>query len=131
MNDNLLRGRHIVLYAKGQYHRSLDVMTDMRHLVAKYTFCNFQDVTDKDVLAVVSDVVIPLILGGHCGGDPERLIKQLLSDLLNIATRGNFLTTADVVAGLLSPLRTMKIKEGDKVLINLGEPDFNILPAPK
>lgn len=125
MNDKLYGGRHILLYAKGHYFQSQDLMADLRRLVASYTAQEYAGVTEKDVFTVVCDIAIPLILKN---GNPKLRIEEILTDLLSEARLGNVLNTSDFVSSLLSFLVQAKVKDGDTVILELGEPDFNILP---
>lgn len=125
-SKELFHGRHFVFYARGKYSVN-NPMEDLKRLVADYSDWDFESVTDWDVFRHVCNIVIPLLLESE---NPQKEIERLLGSFLTKVLNGVKLNTEDIVIKLFSFLTRVKTMDGDKVIINLGEPDYNILPAP-
>jgi hypothetical protein len=115
-------GRHFYLYAKNRYQRSGSLMEDVRRLVAEYVGSDPQSLTDGDVLRVFWEVVYPEI--DKLPYRREKLLEIMARLLGNL----QLVSVADLIALMLPILTTVRIKEGGRVLLDLGEPDPTILP---
>ncbi len=122
-NDELFDRRHIMLYAKGHYLRSEDLMADMKLLVAERSAMSPENVRDRDIFRTVCDLAIPLLLAS---GNPKHQIEKLLGNVLKEADIDATLSVSSIISALLSFLAGVKTRE---VIIDLGKPDYSILPA--
>ena len=117
----------IILYAKGHFNEEGDLMEDLRVLVGDYVGIPPGHVSVRDILVVLSDIAIPFLLA-----DPSS--KWRLSELLlSLAEEGSpvrLATPSDFVARkLLEILRGVKVRDMGNVLINLADPNPDLLPV--
>ena len=117
----------IILYAKGHFNEEGDLMEDLRVLVGDYVGIPPGHVSVRNILVVLSDIAIPFLLA-----DPSS--KWRLSELLlSLAEEGSpvrLATPSDFVARkLLEILRGVKVRDMGNVLINLADPNPDLLPV--
>jgi hypothetical protein len=108
--------RHFFLYAKNHYTKSeriRDLLTILSHEVGiplKYAAV-------KDVY----DILVGLFLRYATEYEKRHFFEKLFSEKDSVKI-------GDVIFQLLGALSVVKVRDGDKVLINLGEPDGDVLP---
>jgi hypothetical protein len=117
----------IILYAKGRFNEEGDLMEDLRVLVGDYVGIPPGHVSVRNILVVLSDIAIPFLLA-------DSSSKWQLSELLlSLAEEGSPVrryTPSELVARkLLGILRGVKVRDGERVLINLDDPNPNLLPV--
>ena len=117
----------IILYAKGRFNEEGGLMEDLRVLVGNYTATLPEHVSTGDILRVLSDIAIPFLLA-----DPSS--KWRLSELLlSLAEEGlpvRRTTPSELVARkLLGILRGVKVRDMGNVLVNLADPNPDLLPV--
>ncbi len=122
--------RHIWLYAKDWYMKDDDPWKDLRKIVSKEVAMQEEAVTEGNVFDVVIDVALIAI---QQSGNVDHTLRSIFSSLFSrnkYHREDPFHEPEDyVLLELLSVIRLAKIIDDDgKVLINLGEPDPDILP---
>jgi hypothetical protein len=129
MSEKLHPDRHILLYAKGHYRREPEKMfQELGVLVGSLVGVPPMLLSAHDILCVVFRITFPHITQAN---NPEWELRSLLENLITVTRReGRPLTAEDVVKRLLAILARAKIRDGETILINLGEPDYSLLPPP-
>lgn len=127
MSEQLQDWRHIWLYAKEHYKRGF-MMEDLKILIGHHAALEPKRVSENDILSVMCEIVYPYFTSGNV----EYKLQTLLKDLI-LTSQGTKrpLDVGCVVARLLSVIQLVKTRRGGKEIINLGEPDFNLLPEPE
>jgi hypothetical protein len=123
MSEKLHPDRHILLYAKGHYRREPEKMfQELRVLVGNHTGVI---PTKVDILRVVWSLAAPHLMIGEI--NPKERLLTIFERLIEITQQENRpLAVEDIVRHLIAILGHTKVKDGDTVLINLGEPDYSL-----
>ena len=122
-------GRHIWLYAKGWYRWSDDLMADLRILVGHHTGIELKYLSDEEVFWAIMAIAVPHIKPSNVVSRVGFGFENILYDLvIRSQTELRPITYADVLDRLLLALSSVKVRHGHRVLINLGEPDYTLLP---
>lgn len=127
MDKELNCDSHIYLYAKHHYKRSKNKFTDLRKIYARRNGVNRGDITNSDILGMMTTLVYKhitneqqftrFISGCFSGYRKNKYFKTLQGATLN-----------SLLDQLLSALALTKVKEeSGKILIPLDEPDYTIL----
>ena len=129
----LERWRHLYLYAKYHYERT-DIVDDLKTIIAKECLLDKSGVSSAGVVSVLADAAWKHI-------NTEREFKELMERispdsmemrcrrLLQDGTPYDYYTAT--INALLGVLSMVKVYSNDEMLINLGEPDFTLLPESK
>lgn len=125
--------RHIILYSKGWYTRSANVVDDMRVLVAERCGLEREHVSDADLWHVLVGC-----LERHCDRrDMQDILDELFRKGVHEATRDNPLMygrfdpscpVARAVYLVLRSLGRIRVLVDGVAKVELGEPDPSILP---
>ena len=118
--------RHFYLYAKGHYKRSEDLLDDLKHIAAAYCGMSVEQYRDSDLIILLGKEVFQYIKN-------ENVFIDMLKELHPDSLRSNFFMEGEpyiirLMAQFLKFLVFAKIRDGDHVIINLGEADPEILP---
>lgn len=118
--------RHIFLYAKDRYRRG-NMMEDLRILVGHITAIVPEHVRDEDILEVVHGVAFEQMLKR---GTSERIQLGIYSEILRVTRKEDRPPRIqDIVENLLAILTITRVRTKEKeILLNLGEPDYELLP---
>jgi len=120
-------GRHFFLYAKLHYQHT-DLLEDARKLVAAYSGSSVEFVSDSDVLDVVCMIALPYLKSPT----PQEAFQGVLRRLISrTQSESRPPTVADVVWEMFAVLQNVRVYEGGKEVIFLGNSDPNILPLPE
>jgi hypothetical protein len=111
--------RHFFLYAKNYYTRS-ERMRDLLIILSHETGIPFEYAAVRDVY----DILVGLFLRYASEYEKRHFFEKLFSDKDSVKI-------GDVIFQLLGALSVVKVRDGEKVLINLGEPDGDVLPLSK
>ena len=114
MKDNF--DRHFYLYAKGHYVKT-DVVEDLKTLVSKRCMLEKKYITENNILSSL----LPLVYK-HITNDREFGI--LVFDIAN--AKGDY---AVILWKCLLVLHSVKVRDADTLLIDLGKADENVLPV--
>ncbi|HLD96502.1 MAG TPA: hypothetical protein VI794_02190 [Patescibacteria group bacterium] len=116
----------IILYAKGRFNEEGGLMEDLRVLVGNYTATLPEHVSTGDILRVLSDIAIPFLLAGS---NPEWRLSDLLLSLAEYPPARHSTPAEFVARELLRILLGVKVRDGERVLINLDDPNPDLLPV--
>ena len=112
----------IIHYAKGRFHRG-ELFKDLQILVGDYAAIPPGHVSYGDILNVLCDVALPFLFTGP---SPQRHLSEILMKLGGTSVSGHL---TDLVAlELLSILKLIRVKDGDRTLVALAEPNPDLLP---
>jgi hypothetical protein len=112
----------LIHYAKGRFLR-WNTFKDLRVLVGKYAAVPPETVSDRDILTVLCDAALPFLFASH---NPQHHLTEIL---LNLGAARYQERPAQLVAEeLLTILRLIRVRDGERTLVELAEPDFSLLP---
>ena len=118
---------HIYLYAKGHYQRG-NLIEDLKKIFGERSAIDPEYYSVEDILHVLLGIVCPRI-------ESSYYFREFILDLLPInywrLDRGEYDFEHAVIYKCLSVLRMTQVKEGSKILIELDDPDPDILPLTK
>ncbi len=118
---------HVYLYAKGHYKES-DLVEDMKKVFGERNAIEPEHITAADITHMLLKIVSPYLKTPHH-------FREFVLDLHPVnywrLSRGTYSFDQAVIRKCLSILRMTQVKEGDEVLIELDDPDPNILPLTK
>lgn len=120
---------HLILYAKGHYLRSSDIMCDLRTMMSNYSGTPPNVYTDETIYSIVSDSFVD-----SCS---ESDIKEILKCFyrkpffMNEVGASTIEEMVSHMIGMMGGIQVLEI-EGDKKieLVKLGEPNPKYLPLP-
>lgn len=112
---------HIILYAKGWYKKT-KYEDDLKVILAYRNGCDKKDVSRESIIIVLTKIVYPYLTEYYFREIFIRTFSNFYRSLYKINEFEMFLSE------LLSILCSLKIKNNDKILIELDEPDYTILP---
>jgi len=129
---------HLWLYAKNHYIRT-DIWEDVKLLIALRCLLEPEYVTKGGVLSVMGGIVLPYLQ------ENKRLLEEFIGklspdhswhySLQELLPNHNPLNHVDepyedrVLAGYLMIMHVQKVRENDKILIPLDDPDPDLLPT--
>jgi hypothetical protein len=118
-NKEINDDTHIYLYAKHWYNRS-DVIKDLQIILAERADCESDCITRVDILYVLIPIFCEVIKN-----NPEHHMIEVLSwTFLNgWSEKDSNPSFTDMIENILQKIGSCKV-EG----LNLGKPDYNILP---
>ena len=116
----------IILYAKGRFNEEGELMEDLRVLVGDYTATLPEHVSTGDIMQVLIDIAIPFLL---VDPNPKWRLSELLLSLVREDATGHGSLTELVVRELLRVLRVVPVRDGERVFINLDDPNPDLLPV--
>lgn len=109
--------RHFYLYAKNHYVESDNRNEDLKIILAHYCGVRIDHISIFDVIRVMSGIV----------SDGDTLHELMQST--RWCEKSRQLVVANcIIDYLLTKGSIARVKDGDVTLLNLGEPDPNILP---
>jgi hypothetical protein len=111
--------RHFLLYAKNQYTKS-EPIRDLLTILSHETGISFEYAVVRDVY----DILVGLFLRYASEYEKRHFFEKLFSEKDSVKI-------GDVIFKLLGALSVVKVRDGDRLLINLGEADSNVLPLNK
>ena len=126
---------HIYLYAKGHYEIT-DTISDLRIIVGERCCIFPEDVRIVDIYNLLTRMAFQHIIDSY---NTMHFLGEFLDDInpknmWRVITKQedkNYDFTMAVIEKSLSVIRHVKVKDGDKILLELDEPDRNILPLKK
>lgn len=128
------RFRHVWLYAKYQYKRT-DLLEDLKVIIGHETAIPPEQVKIADILTIVCEIAAPLICKQP---DPSTAVLGLLARLqsksrthLKGDSSEEHLNWTMILEELLGFMTAHPVQDNnDEILVNLGEPDYSLLPPP-
>lgn len=122
--------RHFYLYAKGFYERSGNLLSDLKKICQAFSWTPATSISDSDLVIVLGEEVFKSF---HNHYDFVSFLNEASPTSVRnaICNPGEEISyTERIVRQMLISLRTTKIRDNDgTLLINLGEPDPEILPV--
>ncbi len=112
---------HIILYAKGWYKRT-NCEDDLKIILAHRNGCEKEHVSRESIIIVLTGIVYPYLTEHYFREISIRTFSKFHQSLYKMNEFEMFLNE------MLSILSALQIKNSDKILIELDEPDYNILP---
>lgn len=119
---------HVYLYAKGHYAKSKNMFNDLRKIYAIRNGVDAKDITDWNILEMMLSLTYQHIKSEYAFKEFVSHLfktyrKKTLFPLFGISTKRKLLKQILITLGLT------QVKDGEKILIPLDEPDFTILPS--
>ena len=117
--------RHIWLYAKGHY-KITDTVEDLKKLMGERSNIDPEYITSGDIISVLLSVVYPLISSEEktkdfiIGLHPENYFKA--------SNSGDYTFQDAFFKKCLSVIRYVTVRKDGEWIIDLGEPDPELLP---
>jgi hypothetical protein len=111
---------HILLYAKHWYKRGY-IIKDMKILIGERSGIEPKYIDQKDIFIVLFGIVYPYI-------KEEHPLREFLSDIISGFLYIDQTVFERFIKVCLSVLSNIPVKEGNKILIELDEPDYTLLP---
>ncbi|HUO78325.1 MAG TPA: hypothetical protein VMU21_12195 [Thermodesulfovibrionales bacterium] len=111
--------RHFLLYAKNYYLKT-ETISDLLKILSHETGLDPRSVKLWDVYEVLAGRFVK-----YTRGDQKK------DFFMRMFSEGDSVKIGDVVLQLLAALSVQKVRDGETVLIDLGEPDPSVLPLNK
>jgi hypothetical protein len=111
---------HIILYAKGWYKRA-NCEDDLKAILAHRNECEKEHISRESIIIVLTQIVYPYLTEHYFREISIRTFSKFHQNLYKMNEFEMFLKE------LLSILSALQIKDDNKILIELDEPDYNIL----
>ena len=111
--------RHFLLYAKN-YYRKTETISDLLTILSHEMGLDPRSVKLRDVYEILAGLFLK-----YATGDQKREF------LMGMFSERDSVKIGDVVLQLLRVLSVMRVRDGEIVLIDLGEPDPSVLPLNK
>jgi len=108
--------RHLLLYAKNHY-RKTETIFDLKQILSHETGINLENVKLREVYEILAGLFVKYATGDQRKDFFVRLFSE--KDSVKIG---------DVILQFLAALSVQKVRDGDRVLIDIGEPDPSVLP---
>jgi hypothetical protein len=122
--------RHFYLYAKGFYEKSEDILSDLKKITQAFSWTPASSISDSDLVIVLGEEVFKNF-HNHCDFISflnEASPTSVRNVIMNPGEEISY--TERIVRQMLIALHNTKIRDKDGYLIiNLGEPDPEILPV--
>ena len=123
---------HLILYAKGWYQRSSDVIGDVKKILGHRCAIDSEHMSNRDVWEQLVDVFLQ-----YCKSEYD--IRWLLLDIFKpqanekgpLVFWTNTASFERVIHLILGHLGNVTVIEAGLEILHLGEPDPNILPLSK
>ena len=123
---------HIYLYAKNHY-KITDTIEDLKKIIAERCGFNAEDVRIGDIQSILTNIAFKAILKSH---NPEHFLEDFIisidpNNMRRVITgqkKEDYDFSLAVIEKSLSVLALTRVRDGEKVLIELDEPNVNILP---
>lgn len=115
--------RHLYLYTKGHYKQD-DVIEDLKKILGKIMGINATLIRTKDIVRVLATITYPDI------SKSESSFLNFISHLNSSQTDVEFSLISYFFSILSMTLVRETMPDGSVKVLDLGEPDFDILPAP-
>ncbi|EPZ47696.1 hypothetical protein [Alicyclobacillus acidoterrestris] len=103
--------KHIILLCKG-HHKFEDNLTAVKHFIAEWC--------DLEVSQVCSSTVYELVLDAMCEIVDKQKIKHFIRDIFRFQESVH---CEDVIRHMMAVIATTKVKDEQKILINLDVDD--------
>ncbi|MFA5298881.1 MAG: hypothetical protein WC389_11805 [Lutibacter sp.] len=116
--------RHVILYTKSRYANSHNELNDLRTLIARY------DGLEQENENLIDDFKIYMILVNTlCEiADNEAIRKLLYNFFYKPLSKPEPLIIEKAIYEMTQILSVIKVRQGDEILLDLGEPDYKLLP---
>lgn len=115
MHDkNMEEWRHFILYAKGHYRKTA-LLEDLKQILAKY--CRIEPGQAR--LFDICEILLGIYLSHSTEARQKDLVMRIFS-----SEECGIITAIEHLIGAIS---TIKVFQGEKELLALGEPDPDIL----
>jgi len=113
--------KQVILYTKGWFERTSDVIEDLKVIYAKYFGSEPQYYSDMDIYRLLVKLVFKTT-------EPHR-IEEFMIDMMNRWHRCDLRKAIELLHGVLSGL--MVLDKNGNIILDLGESDYNILSPKK
>ena len=117
---------HVLLYAKGHYKQD-NIIDDLKKIYAKRSAINPEDMSLSDVCELSLNA-----LEKYAPNKVSHVIEDLFKNSIRLfydkKEYSNEFYLTIILQSILSKLRYILIVKNEKIILNLGEPDKNILP---
>ena len=114
------REKHLVLYAKDWYHSTV-MMEDLKMILSRFN--------RVDVKYINNAAVFSCVLALFHKVTNIRQQEIFWGDIFHRVQKPSVMMK-ELIGLLLGRISICKVRENDQVLIDLGEPDYTILPPP-
>jgi len=111
--------RHFLFYAKNRYGKT-ETISDLKTILSHETGLNPGSVKLGDVY----EILVGLFLKYTTGDQKKDFFMRIFAERDSVKI-------GDVILQLIGALSVLKIRDGERVLIELGEPDPSVLPLNK
>lgn len=127
---------HIYLYAKNHY-KVTDTIEDMKKIIGERCAFNAEDVRVKDIQSILTNIAFTIILKT---GNPEHFFDDFIEGIspdnmwrtMTNQKKEDYDFNLAVIEKCLSIIRFVEVKDSNgKYILELDEPDANILPLKK
>jgi hypothetical protein len=109
--------RHFFLYGKNRY-RKTETMGDLKKILSHETGVSLAEVRPADVY----EILLGLFLKHTTECEKRGMFLKMFSERESVKI-------GDMIRYLLDTLKMVKVRDGDDILIDLGEPDPSVLPV--
>ena len=110
--------RHIILYCKGWYKRT-NLIDDIRAIIAEISGSELQHIDLSHVYNFIAQVATNYV----SKNDMQDFFKWLFWYNKNLDS----VTAEEVCNKLAGKIAIITVRDGDELLMDLGEPDYSIL----
>jgi nitrate reductase alpha subunit len=113
--------KNIVLYSKNWYKKSDNHIQDLKTLVSKLCALDIKYISDCDIYNEVADTFVEV-----CN---QRDYRRLLQDFFyKPLANPEPLLMPEAIDRMLGLIGCIQVKTDMELLIDLGKPDYNLLP---
>lgn len=116
----LERWNQVILYSKNWFKRT-NVIEDLKTLISKLCGIDREYETLKDVSYVVTEVFIK----HHTKEQIERFFDDVIFTYFNV---NKSLNQEEIIRRMIGWIGVIPVIKNGKTIINLGEPDYTLLP---
>ena len=123
----------IYLYAKHWYKRG-NIIEDLQKIIGKRSILFPEHVSVNDILIVLSGIVCKHYFQNNSNADHwfSQFIEDVrLTNSWRIGAEKTDSFEIRMIRKMLSMISLTEVKKGDEILIELDEPDYNLLPKSK
>lgn len=123
---------HIWLYAKNWYEQT-NLMDDLKKIIAFENCCDINNVREINIFEIILHETFPYLREKNDGNLVQWFIECFKNwESLSISKwYKDSITREDIIRNCLSVLSQVKIKNNNEILIDIGNPNPNVLPLRK
>lgn len=111
--------KQIILYSKKWFKRT-DIITDLKVMISNWSGSELKWTTEHDVYWMVSEAFAKSV-----STDNRILIWFLKDDLYRYEET---IEIKEMIKRMIGKMAILRTRNGDEIIIDLGEPNYNLLP---